>query len=220
MKPAPRILVPYRHVSKVTPYAEALRAAGLDPVLFETNQPGSLDGVAGLLLTGGTDIDPERYGQQAVPETDAPDRERDAVEADLLDEAIQRDMPVLAICRGMQLMNVCFGGTLIQHLGSAVHKPNTTDRTQPAHRISIKEGSLLARIMGVVEAQVNSRHHQAVGEIGSSLRVCATEDGVVEGLERPDKSFVLGVQWHPEDQIRQPEQLRLFSSLGGACSRH
>ena len=171
---------------------------------------------------GGTDVNPERYRETASPETDEPDDERDAIELELLDQAIGKDLPVLAICRGLQLLNVYHGGSLVQHLASPRHDPELEDKAQAAHEVEIQPNSLLHRCLNRDRLQVNSRHHQSVSKLGSGLRICAraAEDDVIEGLERPDKQYLLAVQWHPEDQIRaQPEQLSLFTSFARAAGR-
>jgi putative glutamine amidotransferase len=216
------ILVPYRNPVKVQPYLDALAQVGLLPHPHLTSGPARLDGINGLLLMGGTDVNPKRYNETAWPETDEPDDERDAIELELLDQAIERDLPVLAICRGLQLLNVYHGGSLVQHLASPRHDPELDDKAQPAHEVAIEPQTLLHRSLNLDRVQVNSRHHQSIAKLGSDLQICArsTADNVIEGLERPDKQYVLAVQWHPEDQIRaQPEQLRLFASLARAASR-
>jgi putative glutamine amidotransferase len=172
-----------------------------------------------LLLMGGTDVNPKCYGAVTAPETDSPDDERDRVELELLHTALERDIPILAICRGIQILNVYHGGTLIQHLGSTRHDPEKDDHSGPAHEIQFSPDSRLAQIAGATRWEVNSRHHQAVAQVGDGLHVSArdSEDGVIEGLERRDKRFVVAVQWHPEDQLaRYPEQLRLFQSFAAA----
>ncbi len=204
----------------MAPYRDALLAAGVNPMLQEANRPLSLNGFEGLVLTGGPDVDPVLYGETREAETDQPDRERDAVEASLLEEALTRDLPVLAICRGLQILNVCQGGTLIQHL----HPPQRHQRTdggrdQPVHEVAIEKGTLLAQIAGTDTWRVNSRHHQAVRRVAGSLRVSAfdSQDGIVEALEHPERRFVLAVQWHPEDQaLVDPRQLEIFRSFGAA----
>jgi gamma-glutamyl-gamma-aminobutyrate hydrolase PuuD len=170
---------------------------------------------------GGTDVNPRTYGEEAVPETDAPDDERDAVEFEVLQAALEKDVAVLAICRGLQLLNIFHGGTLVQHLSSERHDPEfaDSDKVSAAHEVSINPDSLLAKIVGRNTLEVNSRHHQAVKELGRGLHITArdTEDGTVEGLERRDKRFVVAVQWHPEDQcVRYPEQLKLFQGFADA----
>jgi putative glutamine amidotransferase len=213
-------LVIYRNADKVAPYRDALLAAGVNPVLQEANHRLSLNSFEGLVLTGGPDVDPALYGERRQSETDAPDGERDALEALLLREALARDLPVLAICRGLQILNVCQGGTLIQHLHPPQrHQRTDTRRDQPVHEVSIEPGTLLAQIAGANTWQVNSRHHQAVRTVGGGLRVSAfdSEDGTIEALEHTEKRFVVAVQWHPEDQaLVDPGQLEIFRSFGAA----
>jgi gamma-glutamyl-gamma-aminobutyrate hydrolase PuuD len=214
------VLVVYRKLSEVQPYAQAVENTRMQPVLEEARAGLAIGECSGLLLTGGTDVDPGLYGESAAPETDSPDKERDAVEAALIDEALARDVPVLAICRGMQILNVHLGGSLIQHLPSAVrHVRRTPDRGLPAHRVIIEPGTMLASIAHKESWEVNSRHHQAVGRLGNGLRVCAkdAEDGTVEGIELPGRRYVLAVQWHPENQqADDPEQRKLFQSFAAA----
>jgi len=215
-----RVLIPYRNLKKLAPYVAAVQAAGLDAVPAYVAEPVSLETVDGLLLMGGTDVNPLRYGATAQPETDEPDDTRDQRELDLIASALEKDLPVLAICRGLQILNVSLGGTLVQHVASpAHHDVDTVNKGAVAHEVLIEPDSLLAQIAGVRRWQVNSRHHQAVDRVGSSLRVVArdAEDGTVEGVENPAKRFVLGVQWHPEDQlIEMPEQLKLFQRFADA----
>ena len=214
-----QVLLPFRHLKKAKAYETALRAGGMEPLPVSVDDPMPFDRAAGLLLMGGTDVNPKRYNSDAEPETDPPDDARDQVELDLIHAALERDLPIVAICRGLQILNVYHGGTLIQHLGAARHDPEKDDHSGPAHEIEFSPGSRLAQIAGVARWQVNSRHHQAVARVGDNLHVSARdpEDGVVEGLERRDKRFVVAVQWHPEDQIvRRPEQIRLFQSFAAA----
>jgi putative glutamine amidotransferase len=209
-----RVLIPYRHAKKLKAYEVAAREAGMEPEPVLTNGPVSLDGFAGLLLMGGTDVNPNRYNELAHPETDRPDDERDEIELQAIDDAIEKDLPIFAICRGLQILNVYHGGTLVQHLSSAERHANKGGNpASPVHEVTIEPGSLLADIAGASCWRVNSRHHQAAAEIGTGLRISAhdIDDGTVEALERPDKRFVLAVQWHPEDQVfMNPEQLKLF----------
>jgi putative glutamine amidotransferase len=178
-----------------------------------------MDGYVGLLLTGGTDINPTRYGEEAQRDTEPPDDERDECEWALLDQAVEHDLPVLAICRGHQLLNVYHGGTLIQHVPSGRHAQRPADKSTPAHEVTVEPGTLLAFLTGTDRLRVNSRHHQAVDRIGAGLRVSAKdpEDGMIEALERSDRRFVVAVQWHPEDQVAHyPEQLKLFRAFANA----
>ena len=217
-----RILIPFRHPQKVVPYANAVHAAGAEPITASVTGQPSIAGHRGLILMGGTDVNPKLYGQQAGPEVDVPDDERDEVEWRLLDEALDADIPILAICRGMQLLNVHHGGTLTQHLGSSRHDVETADKGLPAHYVSLAPESHLEQVFGESKLYVNSRHHQAVDRLGEGLRVSALDDedsNIVEGLEEPTRRFLLAVQWHPEDQVfSQNEQMRLFKRFAQACN--
>ena len=211
----------YEELKKAGPYADALRLVGLEPVLLSADQPATLKSLDGLVITGGCDIDPQRYGQERAPETQEPNPSRDRMEMELLGEALDRDLPVLAICRGHQLLNVYHGGTLIQHLAGDPHRtvPRLADPSTPLHEVSVAPDTKLAAVLGAGKHAVNSRHHQAVDKLGIHLRISAksVKDGIVEGLERPDKEFAVGVQWHPEDQVRADEtQLKLFRAFAEA----
>jgi gamma-glutamyl-gamma-aminobutyrate hydrolase PuuD len=202
------------------PYEEALRAAGLDPLLIS---PGSESPphLSGLVLMGGSDVNPARYNATPHPETQPPDDARDALECLLIADALRRDVPVLAICRGIQILNVQHGGTLVQHLDATPrHRQRPPDRALPAHKIAIAPGTQLARIAHpCLIWDVNSRHHQAIDRLGDNLRIAARdpEDGTIEAVERPDKRFVVGVQWHPENQSpADARQARLFHAFAAA----
>jgi len=184
-------------------------------VTFEPDAGGSLDTVAGLVLTGGTDVDPALYGAERAPETDEPDRTRDDFEGELLRAAIARDVPVLAICRGLQLFNVVCGGTLIQHLpDTARHRQRTGG--EPVHDVVV-EGRM-AEVFGAARVPVNSRHHQAIEWTGEGMVITArdAEDAVIEGFVFPATKFAMGVQWHPEDMVDDERQQRLFRAFA-AC---
>jgi putative glutamine amidotransferase len=212
----------FREPHKTATYAEALRQAGVEPVLISPGDPRPLAGLQGLLLSGGTDVNPARYGVAPDPACETPDDARDDLETRLLAEALAANLPVLAICRGMQLFNVAHGGTLIQHLeNTAVHAVRGPDPALPAHEILVEPGTQLAAILGAGAHGVNSRHHQAVERVGAGLRVSArsTPDGVIEALERSDRPFALAVQWHPEDQVRRDaEQRKLFEAFAHALA--
>ena len=178
--------------SKRIPYRKALDHASIQPVENVT----TVAGLDGLLLAGGSDIDPAIYGAVRHPETGKPDRDRDSLETVLLREALERDLPVLAICRGLQLLNAVLGGSLVQHIEGHRHPEQ-----QAAHPITIASQSRLRSILQVDELVVNSRHHQCVDQVASGLLVVArAPDNVVEALELPGKRFVLAVQWHPEER--------------------
>ena len=221
-----RILVVYRNFADVGPYAEALESVGLVPRLADVGLGVEMEGAAGLLLTGGTDVDPAKYGELAGPETEAPDGERDEVEGKLIQEALRRDLPVLGICRGLQMLNVELGGTLTQHLERAeAHVRRTADWGAAAHEVAIEPGTRLAEIAGCARWQVNSRHHQAIRRLGAGLKVSARDavDGTIEAVEMPWKRYVVAVQWHPENQCHPgnrtagyAEQRKLFLSFAQA----
>ena len=206
-----RVALPFGRTPEVKRhlYRQALAAAGIQTVEYVT----TVAGLDGLLLAGGTDIDPAMYGDPRQPETGEPDSDRDSVETVLLREALERDLPVLAICRGLQLMNAALGGTLVQHIEGHRH-PNQPD----AHPITIASHSRLRSILGVDEFVVNSRHHQCADRVASGLVVVArAPDNVVEALEFPGKRFVLAVQWHPEDRMGGPDA-RLFAAFRDAMA--
>ena len=175
-----------------------------------------LDGAGGLLLTGGLDVNPLLYGESHDPEAGlelAP--ALDTLEFEALGRALDRDMPILAICRGMQVLNVAFGGKLIQDLPG--HRAEMEDGhwVSGKHSIYVSPGSKLAAILGMGGFfRVNSRHHQGLKEAQKSPRLLASsyslEDGIIEGLESPEHSWVVGVQCHPE---RQDEVPKAFANL-------
>jgi putative glutamine amidotransferase len=187
------VLVPEAYTRAVT--AAGGRAVVLPPDDSDADVLAILDG---LLLAGGADVGPGRYGQQPHPRTeDRPDR--DAGELTLLTAALAADLPVLGVCRGMQLLAVAYGGTLDQHLpdvlGSEAHRP--APAVYGTHPVRFAPGSLAARTMAGIE-QVNSYHHQAVATPGRLAVTGWAADGVIEAVEDPGRPFVLGVQWHPE----------------------
>ncbi|MDQ2627907.1 MAG: gamma-glutamyl-gamma-aminobutyrate hydrolase family protein [Actinomycetota bacterium] len=203
-------------------YLEGVTAAGGIAVLLPP-QPVTpeiaarvLDGVSGLVITGGRDLDPAGYGQPAHAETDQPDTTRDAWEFALLAEALRRGLPVLGICRGAQVLNVALGGTLHQHLpdvlGSCGHRAGDGVFTPMPARIVA--GTRLAGLLGET-CQVQCYHHQAIAELGDELVVSARDDdGVIEAIELPGQDFVLAVQWHPEASLAD---LRLFTAIVDAA---
>jgi putative glutamine amidotransferase len=205
---------------RIAPYERALREAGIEAV----RNPQSLDSLDGLLLSGGSDINPARYGQSNAG-SDEVDDARDELELRLLQQALDADRPVLAICRGLQLFNVARGGTLVQHLGSAVHrqKPGSAEpgKHPAAHRIWVGPNTRLAGIVGAGGYDVNSRHHQAIESLGQGLIVSAiSEDGVIEGIEIPGAAFAVAVQWHPEDRILVSDADRkLFEAFAAAIAK-
>jgi gamma-glutamyl-gamma-aminobutyrate hydrolase PuuD len=211
------VLVSFRNAEKAEPYLAALRDVGVEPVPCTPVARATTANLNGLVLTGGSDTSPSYYGQAPDPELGEVDEERDAFELGLLTLADACDLPTLCICRGMQLLNIHRGGSVIQHLPeSPRHRRNDTPKSQAVHAVRIEAKSKLAGILGAAEAQVNSRHHQAVDRIGAGLMVTAraVEDGVVEAVEDESRRFLIGVQWHPEDQAPvDAVQRRLFEAF-------
>ena len=198
-------------------YADAVATAGGEPVLLPTAAV-SADVVArldGLVLAGGADVDPARYGEEPGPHTAATRLDRDASEVAVLQAALGRDLPLLAICRGMQLLNVVLGGTLVQHLPDVPEtEPHQSGLGLYAERkVRTAPGSRLDAVLGPT-ATVNCHHHQALDRIAPALTASAwAEDGVVEGAEADGRRFCLAVQWHPETS----EDRRLFDGLVAAA---
>jgi putative glutamine amidotransferase len=197
-----RVAVTFGNETRLGPYEAALREVGVDSV----RNPESLDSLDGLLLSGGADINPARYGHSNAG-SDEVDDARDELEMRLLREALAADVPVLAICRGLQVFNLVCGGTLIQHLPSTpVHRVRPKGAESgwhpAAHQIRVEPNTLLAEIIGAGEHEVNSRHHQAIERLGEGLIETARSiDGVIEAIEKPGAAFAVAVQWHPEDRI-------------------
>lgn len=181
-----------------------------------------LDMIDGLLLTGGdVDIPPEMYGEQGSTDTLMLKDGRTQFEVALTNEALQRNMPILGVCAGEQLLNVLHGGTLIQHIpdeiDDALEHQQPTPRTEPWHKVTLNKNSKLYAITQTETYRVNSNHHQAVKDVGKGLIVNATApDGVIEGIERPDHPFCIGVEWHPELEIC-PQDTALMDAFIAAC---
>lgn len=169
-----------------------------------------LDLLDGLLLTGGTDVDPGAYGARREPTVPVTTPERDAYELALTRRALERDVPLLAICRGMQVLNVACGGTLVQHLpdvlGSEEHRRTPGRWEGNEHDVDLEPGSAAARLAGETTHRTFSHHHQAVDRLGAGLVVTgrAPFDGLCEAIELPDRRLAVGVQWHPEVDPASP----------------
>ncbi len=204
-------------------YLDLIVAAGGVPVLLPPQPATSeavtavLDRVDGLVLTGGKDVDPRRYGEQPGPSTDAPREDRDAWETALARAAAARDLPLLGICRGLQVLDVAFGGSLVQHLPDALGSDRYSGdgATFRGNPVRTAEGSLAARILGPT-ADVRSYHHQAVARVADGLTPTArgADDEVVQALEVDGMTFGLAVQWHPEES---PDDLRIARALVAAA---
>jgi putative glutamine amidotransferase len=203
-------------------YPEAIRRAGAVPVIIPPMDTDSieplLDGLCGLCLSGGPDLHPTVYGAVPHPALGLTEPQLDLFEVALVRAAEARDMPVLAICRGLQLLNVARGGTLVQDLPSE-RPSDVVHRQQPpgtvaTHDVTLEAGSLVADALGLVEARVNSFHHQAVDVLGNGLRAVGwASDGVVEAIESTDRAFTIAVQWHAEGMVGTPEQARLLRTF-------
>ncbi|MFN8070672.1 MAG: gamma-glutamyl-gamma-aminobutyrate hydrolase family protein [Mycobacterium sp.] len=165
----------------------------------------------GLILTGGRDVNPEAYGHEPHPATEQPGPERDAWEFGLVKAALRQHVPVLGICRGPQVINVALGGTLHQHLPDVIghSRHRVADATFASHTAAVEGDSRLGRLLGET-VQTRCYHHQAIDRLGTGLVSSAEADGVIEGIEMTGEDFVLGVQWHPEENL---DDLRLFAGL-------
>jgi putative glutamine amidotransferase len=211
-------------------YIRALQAAGAAPVLVPV-----VDGAAalrvyasleGLLLAGGPDVDPARFGEPAHPQLRRVTLERDRLELHLLEWALEDDLPVLGICRGIQVLNVALGGTLWQDIAAQVPEAGKHDYhpgfapSWRSHAVAVTPGSRLALHSGAGEIRVNSLHHQAIRALGRGLRVTAqAPDGVIEAVELAARRWVLGVQWHPEWLVPEdPGMVGLFEGFAAACA--
>ena len=215
-------------------YLRAIEQAGGAPVLL----PPPLGAAArdalwarldGLLLTGGGDVEPQHFGEPRHPTLVEVSEARDALELELAGRALAQGLPLLAICRGIQVLNVALGGSLHQDIPSDLPSPldhsqkalQQTRRSQPVHHVKLQEGSRLAKILGTLEVDVNSFHHQALKALGRGLTAVAwSPDGIVEGAEMQDGGrFVVGVEWHPEELVGHDATARsLFSALVAAAA--
>jgi putative glutamine amidotransferase len=210
MTTRPIILVPYPKPD----YVEALKKAGAEVRTIEGTSAGNapasaLRDVDGVLLTGGYDVDPALYDADRHPTTQDAEPGRDALELALARQALESNVPLFAICRGLQVLNVAAGGSLVQDIPSEIGHMVSHDVREPrnaeVHPVRIKPGSKIAEALaGEVNAHgetlVNSRHHQAIAKVAPGLEITAVApDGVPEAIEKADREFCVGVQWHPEN---------------------
>jgi len=217
-------------------YVKAVVAAGgvplvLSPLMGPAVAGRALDGVDGLVLTGGEDMDPAWYGAEPSPRLSPPSRERDLFELALFAIARQRELPILGICRGIQVINVALGGTLYQDLPTERpdgidHRPDGP-RDHRSHRVRVQSGSRAAAALGETAVTVNSSHHQAIKDLAPGLvAVGWSDDGVIEAVETPaGDPWLLAVQWHPEEMHRDRQApdhglfLALVQEAGGTRDR-
>jgi gamma-glutamyl-gamma-aminobutyrate hydrolase PuuD len=199
-------------------YIRAVEGAGGVPILIPPQLSlatiqALIATVHGLVLTGGGDLNPARYGENNTASTNISD-DRDTAEEAALNLALDRGIPILAICRGMQVLNVALGGTLVQDIATEIGTIVVHASPRGTHPVRVTPGSRLACLLGTENAEVNSRHHQAIKTLGEGLIATAwAPDGVIEGVELPGQ-WVAGVQWHPEDMIDDSETARrLFAAL-------
>lgn len=217
--------VPAAFLPKV--YFEAVYRAGGIPVLLPPQPVDAavagavLDTLDGLIITGGKDVDPARYGQAPHPTTDEPRPDRDAWEDALLTGAIERELPFLGICRGLQVLNVTRGGSLIQHLPDVVGSTryNAGGGVFTVNEVGIDAGTRLSALVPDAAIGVKSYHHQAIDEVGDGLVVTArSDDGTIQAVELAEHPFGVAVQWHPEEDAA--EDARLFAGLVEAAREH
>ncbi len=210
-------------------YVKAVERAGAIPVVLPPLGRNAvddlLDGLAGLCLSGGPDLDPARYRRRPHPSLGPTEPDVDRFELALARRADARELPLLAICRGAQVLNVSRGGTLHQHLpdlepegGERVEHRQTEPGEAVTHTVKVERGTRLHELLGKDEVEVNSFHHQAVDRLGRDLVATAhAPDGVIEGLEIPGRPFTVGVQWHAECLVDRDDHLRLFEGLTEAA---
>lgn len=214
--------VPAAFLPKV--YFEAVALAGGIAVLIppqpldEQGADAILDGLDGLILTGGKDVDARRYGEEPHPTNDAPRLDRDAIEDALLARAIARDIPFLGICRGMQVLNTALGGSLVQHLPESIGSTryNAGDGVFTANPVVTVVGTRTAELLGE-RVTVQSYHHQALDRVADGLTVSARgDDGVIQAVDVDGLTFGVAVQWHPEESAA--DDARLFAGLVEAAA--
>ncbi|MEA2625534.1 MAG: putative glutamine amidotransferase [Candidatus Binatota bacterium] len=206
-------------------YVEAVRAAGAQTLILPPGEPDVdvfLDLADGVLLSGGGDVHPDRYGGAAHDTIYSVSPERDEFESAIVRRALERgDRPLLCICRGMQVLNVALGGDLHPHLPDVFGERvahRDPERMPTTHGLSLEPQSRIGTMLGVSETSVRSRHHQGIRRVAGDLRAVAwAPDGVIEAVEHTSHPFCIGVQWHPELQIDDPVEQRLFAAFVAAC---
>ena len=223
-----------RYVRTDLDYVEGIAGAGGAPLVLpplgEGRSAASVVGcLDGLLLSGGSDLDPGYYGEEPDPELGPTIPERDAFEMALVDLALRRGIPIFGICRGLQVLNVALGGTLYQDLpsqweGDVLKHRQVTPKWQPSHEVEVDKGTYISEVMGREVVKVNSYHHQGIKDLAEGLVVTGrSPDGVVEAVEARDLSerWLLGGQWHAEAMRGAgPQQESLFEAHVSAAERH
>jgi putative glutamine amidotransferase len=219
---------------KLEDYRQAILHVGGEVRIVDASMPidEALKEIGGLMLTGGDDISPSRYGETPHPTFVEAEPGRDEFEIALITAARERQLPIFAICRGVQVLNVACGGTLVQDIPSQIHgalshslKVPPNESYSLAHEVWLDRDTLLSRLMrerlsDADSCDVNSRHHQAVKDVASGFTVSATApDGVIEAIEDPAARFCLGVQWHPENFWRTGEFRPLFEAFVEASEK-
>lgn len=213
-------------------YMKGIEDAGGIPFMLPlTSDAGAISEIAamfdGFLFTGGHDMNPEMYGEAAEEACGEICIERDMMEAALFRQVVEWDKPAFGICRGIQLFNVLLGGTLYQDLPTQFRSQNqiehkqTPPYTEPVHNVNIEKGNPLYRIIETESLRVNSYHHQGIKKLSEQLHAIATsEDGLIEAVTMPDKSFVFAVQWHPEFSYKSdPSNFKLFETFVKSCGK-
>ena len=234
---SPIIGITCKEEERITDYTDAIKTFGGQPRPFTSlsrdPMPDDLSEIDGLLMPGGGDIDPCRYNElryhvKGISKIKGVSKSRDALEIQLCQMALVADIPIFGICRGIQVMNVATGGSLHQDIHTQLtncllHKDEKI-RTDIQHPIQLQPSSLLNQLTDESTTKVNSAHHQAVKVIGEGFVVTAqSEDGIIEAIENPSKQFVIGVQYHPERMLKEPELRahgqKLFEAFINAASQ-
>lgn len=196
----------------------ALLRAGARAVRLTPDTPCAIDRLDALVIGGGDDIEPLRYGA-AIEPTVKIDPARDELELEVLDRSAKRAIPVLGICRGAQMINIHRGGTLHTDIYKVYVEAPRLRTVLPRKIVRIDPDSRLRRVLRQDECRVNALHHQSVDRLGNGLCVAARDiHGIVQAVEARDSPFVLGVQWHPEFLVADRHQQRLFGALLAAIA--
>ncbi|MDD5935443.1 MAG: gamma-glutamyl-gamma-aminobutyrate hydrolase family protein [Clostridiales bacterium] len=237
MKPiigvTPQYNMENRQVKVESVYFQSIRDAGGVPILLPLHNDSKelgdlLSRLDGVLFTGGPDVNPSYFDEEAIPECGAIVPERDELEINLVRMCMERKLPILGICRGIQVLNIALGGDIYQDLGAQFQKnqelriahSQKSERATKTHKVKIEYGTLLSRILNKEEIWVNSFHHQSVRKIADGVTVAATSsDGLTEAITMEDYPFFLGVQWHPEEMYETDKNAqKLFNEFIIAAS--